>query len=391
MWPVNSGSRLRNVHLATALATRFSVTLLRILQPHDPDETPAEAALFEDSLAVRKGRSYGPGAVVKGILGPIPVTVLNYRSKDVAACLRSVLARKPFDAVQMETTNLFSYLDIIRSAPNRPLVLLDWHNIDSELMARYSSEAGGLPKRLIARRTASLLHKLEANLMKLCDAHTVVSDVDRQKLLRHNPEANVAVIPNGVDSAGFSSSGVPSHCCSLLFVGSMDYHANTDSVMWFAQTVWPEISRKYPSLKFNIVGRSPGRSIQSLASDKIRVTGTVDDVRPFYADALAVVVPLRVGGGTRLKILEAMAMGVPVISTTLGAEGVAAKHGQEILLADSVQEMLRALERITTDMQFRNDLAARARELVEQNYDWSSIGHRLQTVYLDLLKSRARP
>ncbi len=388
MWPVNSGSRLRNVHLATALARYFSVTLLRILQPHDPDEPPAEAALFEDFLAVRKGRSYGPGAIVKGMLGPVPVTVLNYKSKDVADCLRSALNRKPFDAVQMETTNLFSYLDIIRSAPNRPAVLLDWHNIDSELMARYSCEAGGLPRKLIARRTATLLHKLEGRLMNLCDAHTVVSEVDKHKLLRHNPAANVAVIPNGVDSIRFSPSTTQSGGCSLLFVGSMDYHANADSVRWFAQTVWPEMSRRFPSLKFNIVGRSPGRNIQLLASDRIRVTGTVEDVRPFYGDALAVIVPLRVGGGTRLKILEAMAMGVPVISTTLGAEGVAAINGQEILLADSEEQMINALQRIITDVEFRRQLTVRARQLVAEQYDWTSIGRRLHTVYLDLLKSR---
>ncbi len=364
------------------------MTLLRVLQPQDPDETRAEAALFEDFLVARKGPNYKPGALVKGMLGPTPVTVLNYKSKNVADCLRSILNKKPFDAVQMETSNLFSYLDIIRSAPSRPLVLLDWHNIDSELMARYSSEAGGLPKKLIARRTASLLKALEAKLVNLCDAHTVVSEVDKQKLLRHNPSANVTVIPNGVDSTKFSPSDAPSDHRSLLFVGSMDYHANADSVMWFARTVWPEISRRYPSLKFNIVGRSPARNIQLLASDKICVTGTVDDVRPFYADALAVIVPLRVGGGTRLKILEAMAMGVPVISTRLGAEGVTAADGQEILLADSEPEMMAALDRITTDMQFRQELATRARRLVEQCYDWSSIGYQLRTVYLDLLKSR---
>ncbi len=387
IWPVNSGSRLRNAHLATALARHFSVTLLRILQPHDPDEIPAEAPLFEDFLAVRKGRSYTPSAILKGMLGPVPVTVLNYKSKDVAGCLRSILNGKSFDAVQMETGNLFSYLEIIRSAPSRPVVLLDWHNIDSELMARYSSEAEGLPKKLIARRTASLLDKLEATLVNQCDAHTVVSEIDKQKLLRHNSAANVTVIPNGVDSAMFAPSGAPSRECALLFVGSMDYHANADSVIWFAQSVWPEISRKFPSLKFNIVGRSPGRDVQLLASDKIHVTGTVNDVRPFYADAVAVIVPLRVGGGTRLKILEAMAMGVPVISTALGAEGVAATDGREILLADSAEEMIEALDRITTDIQFRKDLTARARQLVSEQYDWSSIGSRLQTVYLDLLKS----
>jgi glycosyltransferase involved in cell wall biosynthesis len=376
------------VHLASALAGRSKVTLLQILQPDDEVPAPAEASAFEAFVTARKKRSYTPVTVLKGILGPLPVTVVNYQSQDATDRLAATLREEKFDAVQMETSNLFSYLDIIRRAPGNPAVVLDWHNIDSELMSRYASETANWGKKLIARRTASLLLKLESKLMRVCDAHTVVSEVDRAKLLRHNPGASVTVIPNGVNSAAFSSPLPDAPGNTLLFVGSMDYHANVDAVTYFAQNAWPAISKRFPSLKFVIVGRSPGRDVRMLASDKIQVTGTVDDVRPFYAKALAVIVPLRVGGGTRLKILEAMAAGVPVISTTIGAEGIVAQHGREIFLADSTERIIDALELLVANPVLWRNMAEAGRLLASKHYDWTSIGDRLHNLYSELIASR---
>ncbi len=386
---MNSGSRLRNVHLATALAKRCQVTLLRVLQPGDRDLDPAEGPVFEESLTARKKKSYTPGMIAKGILGPLPVTVVNYASKDVAERLKITLEQRPFDAVQMETSNLFSYLDIIRSAPGSPAVLLDWHNIDSELMARYASETKSLPKKLIASRTATLLQSLERTLLNVCDAHTVVSERDKAELLKHNPQANVRVVPNGVDVTAFAYYETTPPGSNLLFVGSMDYHANVDAVLWFTREVWPVIAERFPALKFKIVGRSPAREVQMLASDKIEVTGTVDDVRPFYAGACVVVAPLRVGSGTRLKILEAMSMGVPVIATSLGAEGIDVVDEENILLADSAESMVNAIARAVQDADLRGRLISAARRLVRERYDWAIIGESLYRTHLELAQSRA--
>jgi polysaccharide biosynthesis protein PslH len=175
-----------------------------------------------------------------------------------------------------------------------------------------------------------------------------------------------------------------------LFVGSMDYHANSDAVLWFVNNIWGAIEKAFPDLNFTIVGRSPAKEIRDLATDRIRVTGTVEDVRPFYEQALAVIVPLRVGGGTRLKILEAMAMGVPVISTTIGAEGIEAQNGEEILLADSVEEMISALRVVMSNGGARREAVAQAgRRLVAAKYDWDSIAARLYQVHSELAERRA--
>jgi sugar transferase (PEP-CTERM/EpsH1 system associated) len=388
IWPVNSGSRLRNAHLATALAKRCSVTVLQILQPSDEWSEPDDAALFEELVVVRKKQSYTPGMVVKGILGPQPVTVLNYESTEIGQVLQRTLAQKRFDAVQMETSNLISYLDIIRNAPGKPALIVDWHNIDSELMSRYASEAKNFAKKFVAHRTASLLSGVEAELARVADGHAVCSERDRETLLAHNPRARISVVPNGVDSTRFSPVELDSGSTKLLFVGSMDYHANVDAVLWFVRSVWPEIARRFAQLEFTIVGRRPGPEIQALASDRIRVTGTVEDVRPYYAAARAVMVPVRVGSGTRLKILEAMAMGVPVISTSLGAEGISVSNGNDILLADTETAMADAVGRVVAEPAFASTIATAARKLVAQRYDWRLVGERLYDLHTELAAAR---
>jgi polysaccharide biosynthesis protein PslH len=374
--------------LASALARRCSVTLLQVFHPGDVWRDPPEPGLFEKLVTARKKRSYSAGVVLKGLLGPLPVTVLNFDSPDVAGCLRTALAEHRFDSVQMESCNLSAYLETIRAAPGSPAVVLDWHNIDSELMQRYASETKSPPRKFVARRTANLLLDLETRLLGLCDAHSVVSDRDKAALLERNPAAKISVIPNGVDASEFSPLAADGSQDSLLYVGSMDYHANINAVVWFVRNVWPEISARYPSLRFVIVGRSPAREVQVLATDRILVTGTVDDVRPFYARACAVVAPLRVGGGTRLKILEAMAMGVPVISTTLGAEGISITPGRNILLADSEQAMVQAIARVLEDSELRRQLSFAGRTLAAEHYDWRAIGDRLFELHQELVSTR---
>lgn len=383
---MNSGSRLRNSHLATALARRSPVTVLQILQPSDEGGDPPDPALFEQLLVARRKQSYTPGMVIKGMLGPAPVTVLNYQTAEIAGVLEQTLAEQRFDAVEMETSNLFSYLDIIRAAPGKPAVLVDWHNIDSELMSRYAAETKNFAKKLVAQRTARLLSGIEARLAHLADGHAVCSERDRQTMLAHNPQARVAVIPNGVDCQAFTPAAASGK--DLLFVGSMDYHANVDAVLWFVRQIWPEIARRYPEIRFTIAGRRPGPEIQALASDRIHVTGTVDDVRPYYAAARAVIVPVRVGSGTRLKILEAMAIGVPVISTPLGAEGISVTNGKDILLVDSDTAMTEAVGKLFADDALHRQLACAARKLVVENYDWNLIGDRLYEFHRDLITHR---
>lgn len=393
---MNTGARLRNFHLANALAQQCSVTLVQLLQPGETPSDSHEKTNFERVLNFRKDRSYTPDKLLRGLIGPVPIPVLNYSSAAVSRRLSELLEEGAFDAVQVESIHLFQYLGIIRAARNHPPILFDWHNIESRLMWRYAEQENNLAKRIVARRTAQLLERVELRCLRVCDAHSVVSECDKIELLKRHPTAAVHVIPNGVDANFYSNYSTEVGGCNgsrshrtLLFVGSMDYHANIDAVGWFVRDIWPSLSREFPELEFTVVGRNPPASIHALASSRVRITGTVDDVRPFYSRALALVVPLRVGGGTRLKILESMAAGVPVISTTLGAEGLEANHSEHFLLADSAEEMASAIRFLLEDSVRTSRLIESAKALVAEEYDWMVLRERLFDVYHEMTARRS--
>jgi polysaccharide biosynthesis protein PslH len=294
--------------------------------------------------------------------------------------------------------HLAAYLPAIQQAAGNPAIVVDWHNVESELLWRYANLAGNWLTRAAARRTATLAERTENRLLDDCGMHTVTSERERQILLARRSNAHIRVIPNGVDAAHFSApaaakAGSSTHTGvsrqSILFVGSLDYHANIDAVRWFVHTPWPEISRIYPHLHFEIVGRRPIPEVQALASDRIHVNGDVADVRPFYAGAMAAVVPIRSGSGTRLKILEAMAAGVPVVSTPLGIEGIDAQKGAHFLSAESAQEFVAAMDFLISSPETRHRLALNARTLAADHYDWSIAGERLYRIHRDLLAERA--
>jgi glycosyltransferase involved in cell wall biosynthesis len=380
---MNTGARLRNFHLANAVGSRAAVTLLQILQPGEAVVTPPPSN-FDRVLSVEKDRSYTYRKVLQGMIGPLPVTVLNYTAASVTSYLKEILERGHFDLIQLESIHLISYLKTIQSMASKPKVLLDWHNIESELMERYARSTKNPAKRIVAHRTAHLLASVELKALASCDAHTVVSQREREKLIGRCPSAVIKVIPNGVDTASFHGENQILPRTSLLFVGSMDYHANEEAVLAFFHEVWPKLSSDLPELEFVIAGRNPSAAVKAISSDRVKVTGTVDDIRPYYARAAAVVVPLKVGGGTRLKILEAMAAGVPVVSTRLGAEGLEVQDRKNILLADAPADLHKALRLVLSDQPLGASLSAAGRELVQSKYDWTELGNKLGALYSEI-------
>ncbi|HYY95295.1 MAG TPA: glycosyltransferase [Pyrinomonadaceae bacterium] len=452
-WPPTTGAMLRNYHLARETARAARVTYLSFSEddnaaagtgglrapanPRASEEAEGGPALWcERVVEVARGRGYTPAKLARGVLGRTPVTVLNYTTREMARELERVLAAGDFHIVQVESIHLAAYLPVIRAARSHPAVILDWHNVESEIMSRYAERAPNLLRRAYAQRTARQLAALEARALRDFDAHLTVSERDRERLFQLAPGARVHVVENGVATEHFAdeeveraqlarptkdsqesrvrsqesevrsqesrASGLDSRLSTpdsrlstpdsglplrrVVFVGSMDYHANVDAVTHFAREVWPRLRERLPGLVFSIVGRAPAPEVRALAAQPgVEVTGTVADVRPYYRDALAAVIPLRVGGGSRLKILEAMAAGVPVVSTRLGAEGIDARDGVDIILAESADEFCDAVARLAAGDGARRELVAAGRALVRARYDWSSVGASLLKIYEEML------
>jgi sugar transferase (PEP-CTERM/EpsH1 system associated) len=388
-WPLDTGAKLRNYHLARVLSEKAGVTLLAFTDAH---QSLGELEKFyERVIAVPRDPGYTLSKIIRGTFGSTPLPVLNYTTDSMKRALESLLHDQDFDIVQIESIHLMSYLPIIAAARQRPLIICDWHNIESELMDRYSKREPNILKRAYAGKTARLMGELERRAMREFDAHIAVSQRDAQRLRNLNPDARAFVIENGVDTAyyeegavsGSLSAGKPKR---IVFVGSMDYHANIDGAVSFAREVWPGLRNRHPEVIFTIVGRDPAPEVRELRSTPgIKVTGTVDDVRPFYREAFAAVVPLKVGGGSRLKILEAMAAGVPVVSTTLGAEGLDVHDGSDILLADTNEQLAEKTISLIESEELRQRISSAGRALISERYDWSRLGANLSEIYQQLL------
>ena len=410
-WPPQTGLMLRNYHLARALARQAEVSCLSFaddeaaLTPDAAQELPpAPAQWCQRVVTVPREGAYTPSKIMRGAIGLKPVTVLNYTTPVMRATLAQMLEAQRFDVVQVETSTLCDYLPIIRAAKHPPLAVCDWHNIDSELMRRYSQQAP-LMRRLYALLTAYRIAAFERWTLHNYDAHIACSTRDAQQLQKVAPDARVSVIENGVDVDYYTDAQLaraqslweqtlgrekPS-AKRLIFVGSMDYHANIDAVTDFARRVWPELRRARPALSFSVVGRNPAPEVLALQEiDGIEVTGTVPDVRPYYAQAAAQIVPLRVGGGSRLKILEAMAAGVPVIATTLGAEGLAVRDGHDIAIADTPEMLGRRLWALLDNAEVRQAQVLAARETVRRQYDWAALGAALAEHHRILCEARRK-
>jgi glycosyltransferase involved in cell wall biosynthesis len=383
-WPAWSGAKLREYHLAQAWAEMGELTYVYFAEagpaPSIKDGLPFAAEI----VGVPKPKPYGMGKILQGALGPWPLPVLNYGSEEMSRALRRLLSSRAFDVLHVDHINMIRYAGM--GGINGAKTIYDWHNIESSLMRDFSRRAPSPWRRRYAAATARKLENLEGKILEHAFGHFVCSERERDLLRRIAPTACVAVVENGVDCASFTETGdTPENKRdALLFVGLMDYFANVEAITSFARAAWPRLRERFPHLRLVVVGAQPAPAVWELEKlPGVEVTGTVPDIRPYYRDALAAIVPLRTGSGTRLKILEAMAARVPVIATPIGAEGLDATPGRDILMAeaDDAAGWIGHIARLAESPQARRDITGAALDLVQRRYDWSIARRQLQQAY----------
>jgi polysaccharide biosynthesis protein PslH len=386
-WPPVSGAKLREYFLARALGRQGKLTHVSFT-PAGADPLTAEALPFcERVVAVPHPGAYTPLKIARGIFGRYPLPVLNYTSAAMSAALSGIAGGAKFDLVHLDSIHMIGYADLLRRATAAPIAY-NWHNIESEAMQRYAEQSRSPLRARYASHTAGRLASLEKAILAGAFGHLVCSERERGRLLRLAPAARIAVVENGVDTAYFDSAPTGERL-RVVFVGQMSYHANIDAVTSFARAVWPLVRSRFPRWTLSIVGSNPAPAVTALGGlPNVEVTGTVPDVRPYYRDAVAAIVPLRVGGGTRLKILEAMAAGVPVVSSALGAEGLAVSPGENILIAADDREWIGHLEALASGAPLWDRLSAAGRALARGRYDWEILGAALVDTYRQWLAER---
>jgi glycosyltransferase involved in cell wall biosynthesis len=261
------------------------------------------------------------------------------------------------------------------------------HNVEAEIWRRHADTADSFPRRLLYRQQWRRMRRFERRTLARFDRVLAVSDVDRDTFARLYPgalDAPAAVIPTGVDTTYFTPAPTAPAGHRLVFTGSMDWLPNVDGVLHFCRDILPLIRRQVPDVAFTIVGRAPTHTVRNLADEPgVSVTGRVDDVRPYLAEAAAYVVPLRIGGGTRLKIFEAMAAGRAVVSTSIGAEGLPTEPGRHLLLADAPESFAASVVALLTRPALRHSVEGEARALVANGYDWRHAAAHLERAIVD--------
>lgn len=376
-----SGNRSRSYYLLKMLARQHTVSLLALDDGVTP-ASPQALAPLEDFTASMQIVPFlvAYSKRVRQVLN-ILKGKSTYLSQHVSAsmqdALTDLLARELYDAIIFECALASDYL-----LPAQTRVILDQHNIEYEVLYRtYLHEPFSL-RKWYNWRESRLVKKAEIKLCQKADALVMTSERELVAMKRLLPHATIAVVPNGVDIAYFNGEQNPhpeEH--RIIFTGSMEYYPNIEAVLFFARICWPQIRAAVPDATWQIVGKNPLPDVQKLARlPGVTVTGSVADVRPYFTQATVAVVPLLVGGGTRLKILEAMAMRTPVVSTSLGCEGLAVEPGRHLLVADKAEAFAQCVIDLLTRPERRQGLITAGRELVEAAYSWEKCADRLQDV-----------
>lgn len=368
-WPIDDGWKMRCANIIRGLIDRGAVVDILTFGEADAQAARETVGAFRRLEGVPRDTAYAPSDLVRGVLSTTPFSVINYTSSAYRERLQRWSSDTAYDVLLVEDVVLAQY----RDAVSAPVQLLDMHNIESHLMARFAENTGNPAKRWYAGMTAKKLARYEAAVSMQFGRVFVCSADDRERLRQLASSANIDVVPNGIDVDAFAPDSSVASDGSIVFVGTMDYHANVTGAVHFVREILPLIQRSQPNVHLYIVGKAPTEEVRALASDFVHVTGGVPDVRPYVHRAAVSVVPLLVGGGTRLKILESMAMGKAIVSTTIGCEGIDARDGDTIRFADTPEQFARTVVELLASPEARVGLGTRARAFVEANYRWSAI------------------
>ncbi|RPI29650.1 MAG: glycosyltransferase [Acidobacteria bacterium] len=386
-WPLFDGGRIRIYETIRHLARRHRVTLLAPVREvdGDPDLGPIPGLCAQVFSTVRSDRLPAIGArLAAGLMRGTPLIQSFFFDKGLAGRVRDLTFRQAFDIIHIEYPVMAAYLKAVDPGV-RPKRILSTHNIESIRFDRETNFSHWDSRRLLLMGDKVFFKSWEATAIRQFHGVTAVSELEQQWIEENAPEASVELVPNGVDAEHYAFHP-PSPSRNLTFVGSMDYPPNIDAVVWFSQEVFPRLLEMSSDLRFRVVGSRPDRRVLDLARlPGIEIAGQVPDIRPYLSESLALIVPLRSGGGTRLKILQAMAAGCPVISTTVGAEGLQVAPGINFLAADSVDQWVSEVNRLRSSPALAMQLAEAGRELVDSKYTWRECLAGLDRLYEKVL------
>ena len=391
--PPDSGGKIRSYNILRELARHNSVTLFSFYAEHANDLHPNLTDVF-DRVVCLPLRLPAPKSLAEmfdygiGLFSSQPYNITKYCRPQVRRQLLALLQRETYDVI---VCDFMVAAGVIPWDWPTPKVLFT-HNVEAAIWRRHYQVATNALWKMISWQEWRKMEAAERRYLRLADRVLTVSETDRDAFAPLLAPEKLTVIPTGVDVDYFQPMPVQENANSLVFTGSMDWLPNEDAILYFVESILPLIKQGCPGVTLEVVGRNPSRKLQALAEREksLRLTGWVDDIRPFVARSSVCIVPLRIGGGTRLKIFEAMAMGKAVVSTTVGAEGLPVRAGDNLLLADTPSDFARSVVSLLRDANERKRLGTAARALVQERYSWAKVAEGFARTLQDVIDSSAR-
>ena len=377
-YPPNSGGKIRTLNLIKILSINHNVFLLSLIQ-QDEIEYISGLEKYCNVIPLRfTVKKYGR---LKSIISKYPyVTMLKHYSYDNQKKIDHLINSSDFDIIQVESLYMSAYIEDIPHVPK----ILDAHNIESDIL--YRTCTGKFNIKSILNCIDYLKNKkYEQNAIKRFDACISVSEIDNERIRKMGAK-KLMVLPNCADLNYFFPTKRSDFSLKILFTGFMNWYPNIDAIQNFYKEAYSIIKKQIPNIKLLIVGREPNDTILRLGENEdIIITGEVPDVRPFISNSDVCIVPLRIGGGTRLKILEYFAMEKPVISTSIGAEGIDVVNMKHLIVEDDISKFPDRIVELLNDPEYAGYLARNGRELVENKYSWQQYENKLNQLYLELI------
>jgi len=394
-YPPKGGALQRNYNLIKEMSKNNDIYLLafnqKALLPKDIDVEVAVKKLkdyckYIEVVPLPSDRSKLSKylLLLKSLFTTKPYTVNWNISRQMGELVNNVTLEFKPDLIHYDTIGFTEYYNKTFKGPQT----LNHHNIESAMMYRRYEKETNIFKRLYFYQEAIKIRNYEKKYCGLFEVNLTVSEDDESTLRKNIGTKDIEIIPNGVDTNYFYTKKNNIQTKSMIFAGGMGWYPNRDAMIYFAKEIWPLLKEQYNDIKMTVIGRKPPESLLKLSSlDKnFSVTGFVDDVRPYLDNALIYVCPIRDGGGTRLKILDALSMGKPIVATSTAVEGIAVQNEKNVLIANTPDQFVRQIKRLIENKTLRDDLSKSGRELVEEYYDWVAIGNKMNNLYSKLSK-----
>lgn len=390
IWPLTGGGEIRNFNLLREASRHHEVVLLCFLQrPELRDLFPALQPYCRKIIGLDLPRPKWRKAInaAHSAVSSHPFMLLECKRAAMAAAIQRTIAEERIDVIHGHAIHMAQYAHLKGDAA----FVYDPHNLDHVLWQRFAEVQTNPITRAYFRGQIDKFVRWEQRIADLSEKIVTLSDTDRDEYQRIAPNADIMTVPNGADTEYFQPQPNATEPCSIVYTAQFGWPPQDDAALYFYREIFPIVRQRCPEAKLYFVGKTPPEAIRRLASENVIVTGFVEDIRDYVGRATVVVMPLRVGAGTKHRIYQALSMGKAVVATNIGAEGIELRHGETALIADDPKEFAGHVVHVLTDSALRERLGVNGRKFIVENYDWRANYAKLDQAFQEAVAKTKRP